>query len=468
MTLINGSADGIQIDGANTAGNTVAACYVGINSNGTGAAPNAYSGISLTNGSHNNTIGGPTSRLRNVISGNTNSGIYFNDATSNTVLGNFIGTDRTGKIAVPNGYAGVDADLGAISNTIGGTTVTARNVISGNPVGVVVAGAGVSQNVIAGNFIGTNAAGTSALPNTGDGITIFAGAQQNTVGGSASGAKNVISGNGGNGVTIADSGTTGNLVAANFIGTNAAGTAALANASDGIGIFNGAQSNTIGGTTSAPRNVISGNGFDGVAIADSGTNLNTIAGNFLGLDAAGSSAIPNGFRGVTMFGGPQSNIVGGTTPRAANTISGNTFEGIALFDTATTHNSFRQNSVHDNGDVGIRLSTSGGGTPSDLQAAPHLTSAVIGGSNITIRGSLTSTPNTRFTVEFFSSLTPDPSGFGEGETFLGSAQVRTNGSGSASFSKALSVTVPTGYAISSTATSPLGSTSEFSNDVTAQ
>ena len=169
-----------------------------------------------------------------------------------------------------------------------------------------------------------------------------------------------------------------------------------------------------------------------------------------------------------MSGGPQSNTVGGTAAGAANTIANNTYEGIALFDTGTTYNSFRQNSIHDNGDVGIRLSTSGGGTPNDLQAAPHLTSAVIGGSNITIRGSLTSTPNTKFTVECFSSPTADPSGFGEGQTFLGSAQVRTNGSGSASFGKVLPVTVPTGYAISSTATSPLGSTSEFSNDVTAQ
>ena len=159
--------------------------------------------------------------------------------------------------------------------------------------------------------------------------------------------------------------------------------------------------------------------------------------------------------------------MGGTIAAAGNTISGNTYEGIDLFDTRTTDNSFRQNSIHDNSDLGICLSTDNGGTPNDLQAAPHLVSAVIGTGNITIRGSLISTANTIFTLEFFASPAADPSGFGEGQTFIGNTQVRTNSSGSANINKLLSVSVQSGYAISATATSPLGSTSEFSNDVTA-
>jgi hypothetical protein len=467
MSFINGSSDGIEIDGPNSTGNTVVGCYVGLNSNGSAVAPNAYAGIGFSNGAHNNIIGGTTSALRNVISGNLVSGIYVNNATANVVLGNYLGTDRTGGVAVPNGYAGVWLDVGSVSNTIGGTTAGTRNVLSGNSVGVSITATGVGQNVIAGNYIGVNATGTAALPNSGDGVSIFVGAQQNTIGGSVSGAKNVISGNGGNGVTISDSGTTGNVVTANFIGINAAGTAALPNAFNGVGIYNGAQSNTIGGTTVSKRNVVSGNTYDGISLADSGTNLNNVQGNVIGLNAAGTGAIPNGFRGVTMANGAQSNTVGGTIAGAGNTISGNTYEGIDLFDTGTTHNSFRQNSIHDNGDLGIRLSTDNGGTPNDLQAAPHLLSAVIGTGNITIRGSLTSTPNTIFTVEFFANSTADPSGFGEGQTFLGTTQVRTNASGTGNINKVLSVTVQSGYAVSSTATSPLGSTSEFSNDVTA-
>jgi len=82
--------------------------------------------------------------------------------------------------------------------------------------------------------------------------------------------------------------------------------------------------------------------------------------------------------------------------------------------------------------------------------------------------SLTSTHRTTFTVEFFANPTGDPSGSGEGQTILGNTQVRTNASGTANINQLLSVTVQSGYAISSTATSPLGSTSEFSNDVTVQ
>jgi hypothetical protein len=192
-----------------------------------------------------------------------------------------------------------------------------------------------------------------------------------------------------------------------------------------------------------------------------------VEGNFIGLNAAGTSTIANGFRGVTMANGAQANVVGGTLTGAGNTISGNTYEGIDLFDTGTTHNSFRQNSIHDNGDLGIRLSTDNGGMPNDLQPAPNLLSAVIGAGNITIHGTLTSTPRTTFTVEFFSSPTVDPSGFGEGQILLGKAQVRTNASGAANINMVLSATVQSGYAISSTATSPLGSTSQFSNDVRA-
>jgi titin len=466
ITVMNCSADGIQIKGSGVTGNIIAGCYVGTNSTGTAAATNAFAGISITDGAHGNTIGGTTTTFRNVISGNTGIGIYFANATGNFVSGNYIGTDRKGAVALPNGYAGVDLELAATSNTIGGTTAGSRNLISGNPMGVVVIGAGTNLNLIRGNYIGTNAAGTGPLPNNGDGILIFGGAQQNTVGGAVNGSGNVISANNGDGVTIADPGTNGNVVAGNLIGTNGAGTTALANASDGVGIFNGAQSNTVGGTKVRARNVISGNGGDGITLADSGTNLNTILGNFIGLNSAGTSAIANGFRGITMFGGPQANVVGGTVTGAGNVISGNTFEGITLFDTATTHNSFRRNSIYNNGDLGISLSTSGGGTPNDLQAAPSLSSATLVSGNVTINGSLTSTPSRQFQIEFFASPMPDPSGFGEGQSFLGTLSVTTNTSGKVSFSTSLPTTAPVGYVISATATNPAGSTSEFSNAVT--
>src|SRR5262249_50295704 len=153
----------------------------------------------------------------------------------------------------------------------------------------------------------------------------------NTVGGTAAGAGNVISGNTQQGVLIENSGTTGVLVAGNFIGTNATGTSAIANGTEGIQIDSGASGNTIGGLTATPGtgagNVISGNTQDGVYIE--GSNSNTIAGNLVGTNAAGTGAIPNGGVGV-IVSDSTGNTVGGTTDTARNIISGNASDGIEV------------------------------------------------------------------------------------------------------------------------------------------
>src|SRR4029077_4175841 len=95
----------------------------------------------------------------------------------------------------------------------------------------------------------------------------------------------------------------------------------------------GAQMNTVGGLTSGARNIISGNGANGVEISnpgDNGTNNNTVLGNYIGTDVTGTIAKPNGGAGVSIFGGARSNTIGGTTPAARNIISGNNFQGIAV------------------------------------------------------------------------------------------------------------------------------------------
>src|SRR5207244_1384210 len=105
----------------------------------------------------------------------------------------------------------------------------------------------------------TNAAGTAALANGGDGVIIGHGAANNTVGGAVAGARNVISGNGGDGVAIQDAFTTGNLVQGNFIGTDINGGNAVGNG-NGVAISGSAANNMVGGTVAGTRNVISGNG----------------------------------------------------------------------------------------------------------------------------------------------------------------------------------------------------------------
>jgi hypothetical protein len=204
-------------------------------------------------------------------------GINLRTNGGNTIQANWIGDvedanddlGTNGDPWLPNTNDGVFVD-GTSGNHIGGTTVEARNVISGNGgmgsspgYGVTISGASASGNVVEGNYIGTNASGTLDRGNTEAGVYINGG-PTNTVGGitlttpdgPCTGACNVISGTNGGGVQIAGTGATGNLVAGNFIGTTADGLAARGNSGNGVYI-NGAPGNTIGGTSAAARNVIS-------------------------------------------------------------------------------------------------------------------------------------------------------------------------------------------------------------------
>ena len=287
------------------------------------------------------TIGGTAVGAGNLISGNTVIGVFIDGstATANLVAGNYIGTDIAGKMAVANLQGVLIAD-GASNNTIGGLTTTpgtgAGNVISGNTdSGVVMTVAntnvGPIGNRVEGNLIGTDEQGMNALGNGADGVFIDAGASGNTIGGTVAGAGNVISGNAHDGIEIDGTGTADNTVAGNFVGTNAAGTAPVANGTGpqltpngdaGIEIEPGASANTIGGTTSAARNLISGNGSYGIAI-DFYTSANVVEGNYIGTDFTGNAALGThvGYMGVLVQG--QYNTIGGTASGAGNVIAGN-------------------------------------------------------------------------------------------------------------------------------------------------
>src|SRR5207249_2693994 len=130
--------------------------------------------------------------------------------------------------------------------------------------GVFIGDMGTSGNVVAGNFIGTDATGTGPLANGGNGVYVFTGATNNVIG--SAGGANVISGNAYNGVVITGAGTSGNTVAGNLIGTAAGGTQPLGNTGDGVFVLDGANGNTIGGTGVGAGNTIAGNGARGVEI----------------------------------------------------------------------------------------------------------------------------------------------------------------------------------------------------------
>ena len=252
-------------------------------------------------------------------------GIYAFNAGGNVIVGNFIGTDATGERAVLNSANGVLID-GSSNNTIGGTAVGARNVISGNIGAGVSIDPGATNNVVLGNFIGTDATGERAVPNSANGVLID-GSSNNTIGGTAVGARNVISGNTGAGVSI-DPGATNNVVPGNFIGTDATGEQAVPNRAAGV-LIGESSNNTIGGTAVGARNVISDNIGAGVSFGLGATNNvvqgNVISGNIGAGVYFGLGATNNVVQGNVTSG----NIGGGVSgPGAANNVvQGNLIPG---------------------------------------------------------------------------------------------------------------------------------------------
>lgn len=161
--FLNWNAIYLRING----GNTIEGCFIGTDVTGTVVLSN-FDGI-LVDNAPDNLIGGTTAGARNLISGNTNIGIRFHNsnATGNQVMGNLIGTDISGTAALSNMFSGMLISDGATNNTIGGTTSDARNIISGNGTngspqgGIIIAGTGSTGNHILGNFIGTDISGTA-------------------------------------------------------------------------------------------------------------------------------------------------------------------------------------------------------------------------------------------------------------------------------------------------------------------
>jgi hypothetical protein len=499
--------------------NLIQANYLGIAADGATARQNTR-GIVLNNSS-NNVIGGTSAATRNVISGN-GSGIDI-VGSANLVQGNFIGTNATGTVGVPQGTGVSIFNLSPVistENLIGGTAAGAGNLISGNQTGISV---NTDGTTIQGNLIGTDIAGTSKVPNTNGIVAIGLNI---LVGGPYSGARNVISGNSGNGVYLRGS---GNKLQGNYVGTDITGIKALGNT--GSGVLAG-ENALIGGTTPEERNIISANGsFGNVALGynNSGASA-TVRGNYIGTDVTGTRAL-GGVAGVNIIS--QGNIIGGTAAGAGNVISGNGVgiqletnsgpgvgnviqanliglnaqatdplpniqQGIAIsaasnntiggtennagntiaFNGASaisnligTGNTIRGNSIFSNNGLAIDLGANGV-TPNDvndadtgpnqLQNFPLITTVLSSANSTTIQGTLNSKPNTTFQIDFYSNAAVNPIGNGDGAQFVGTTPVNTDGNGNATINATFPVGLSTGRVITATATDPNGNTSEFS------
>ncbi len=538
--LSGNSQGGMGLKGAGVDSNVIQGNLIGTDASGRVALGNTLSGITIIGG-NSNVVGGTTMAARNIISANKLAGVYITtNSVGNLVQGNFIGVDATGANALGNAVDGVSIG-GTSSNTIGGTVAGAGNVISGNAGhGIEILYAVATGNLIQGNYIGTNVTGQSAVANHLCGVHIQS--QENTIGGSASGAGNLISGNWEHGIFLdgINASVASNLVQGNFIGTAAGGTNGLGNGLAGIVTYGTAPGNTIGGTTTGAGNLISANGDAGIYLMTSGAG-NLIQGNRIGTDVTGTLALGNTFEGIYLNCAP-SNTIGGVVAGAGNVISGNHTRGVLLTNASwnviqanligtaidgvnnlgnawyavectnasnnliggtnygagnclafsqlnggygcsgarirggSTNDAILCNAIFSNLGLGIDLGTYGvnANIPCDtssgdnmLQNYPVLTQA-ISGASLVVRGTLNSRPNARFLLQFFANPSCGSPSFpnnGQGQFYLGQTNIETGNNCNASFVANLPAQVPAGYVITATATDRANNTSEFSGCV---
>lgn len=263
--------------------NQVVGNYIGINSAGSDTIKNANGILISATSSHN--ILGPG----NIVSGNKHNGIILVSQTcdSNRVIGNFIGTDATGEVALGNGDHGIYIE-DAGYNVIGGDEAHERNIISGNKEnGVYITRAAAQGNVIQGNYIGVNASGNGTLPNGTHGIYLVHDAGHTLIGGENPGEGNLISGNAGEGIMLENSNA--NQIHGNFIGTDATGALDLGNGGNGLFFYGTSCYNIIGG-----NNVIANNQQNGIHVQSGDADFNQITQNRVYRNAAGGIRLGSG------------------------------------------------------------------------------------------------------------------------------------------------------------------------------
>jgi hypothetical protein len=348
-------------------------------------------------------VGSGGSAVRGLVVNRGNyAGIRVSGANGFQIDGNFIGTDPTGEIAHGNTDYGIYLTDGALNVTIGGTAPAARNLISGNGFDGIYFYFVNGGNLVQGNLVGTDATGGNAIAGAQTGIETGGPATAVTIGGTTPGSRNVVSGNGGYGIRF-HAGT--NLaVTGNFVGTDVTGTAPLGNGN--YGIFAESNNVTIGGAAAGAGNVVSANAADGMSI--NGASI-TIQGNLVGTDLTGQFALGNGNRGIVLYGANA--LVGGTAPGEANTVAHNVNAGIAVLGNGATGNAIRGNSIFANGTIGIDLAADGvtANDALDADTGPNLrqnypiviSATPMVPSGTHVLGTFDSAPSTTYTLDFF-------------------------------------------------------------------
>lgn len=474
-------------------------------------------------------VTGGASTLRGLIVNRfTDAGLVLRTpGGGSTIEGCFVGTDA-GRLsgASPAMPYGIVVE-GSGQNRIGGTTTTARNVIGGNGVGLRITGAAATDNVVEGSHVGLAANGLTAIGNTSRGIVVDSGARRTRIGSATTtGGRNVVSqnwagANVGVGLELIGATTQENTVVGNYFGTDASGVQRRQN---GAGIvIDQAVNNTIGGTTAAERNVISGNDVN-VVVRSVGGAANRILGNWIGPNALDTGVVSGNGTGILVTLTFSPTQIGSLEPGGGNVIVSHSSSGIFLTGNARgqriegnqiglrpngtsiagnlLHGVFIQGSdnlvagnlIAHNGQAGVAIGSGSGNTvrdnriysngglavdlaplqavnandggdgdsgPNDLQNFPVLDAAVPIGAT-TAGGTLASTANTTFTIRVYLNPACDPSGHGEATQPIGAVETTTDASGVAVFSVPLTEPVPPGQVLAATASASNGSTSELS------
>lgn len=455
--LISGNTGPGATPNAGDANWTIQGNFIGLAVDGINAIPNSSGGagegaISLDNSS-GHVVGGSAPGAINVISGNTSYGIAPDNAPNTHIIGNYIGTDWTGTIAVPN-IVGIILGNNGPGTVIGGSMPAERNIISGNTLSGIISGITTGALQVSGNYIGLNKSGTAPVPN-GTGVLV---ADSSIIGGSVAN-RNVISGNSLFNVSIQglQTASSGARVSGNYIGTNASGdidSAITAVQGEGVRVSGDTTGNLIGGEVG---NVIAGNRGAGVSVRS------------LTITQFGVTANPtkNAILGNQIYG----NQSGGPLTGASGL-------GIDLYKATVNTLSFPADLGADSY-VGLGVNANDIGDPdagpNGYINFPVLNSVVQSGTQATVNFSLDAadSPTSQYRVEFFANDAADASGHGEGQAYLGSTTISNGNNQQTSISLPNSINL-TGKSISATTTaidattgSGYGATSEFSMSIKA-
>jgi hypothetical protein len=443
MNLISGNnRDGVRIAGSETMSNTISYNLIGLNGDYEDGLANNWYGVTITNSASYNRIG-----PQNLISGNGLGGvrIYGSGTVSNTLTYNAIGVGLDGQTAIPNSGQGVIIQAGASYNLVGGMFHFEGNWIAGNAQdGVRIDGVNSRYNHVLGNQIGVDITGGVAIPNHQNGVRVSGGASYNSIGGGMPGDGNLISGNILDGIHIDAVGSASdsehNEILNNIIGVNLTATAAIPN-NVGIHLLDGASYTLIGGDLRYGSNLVAGNTYQGIFLEGDDTQNNEIRGNFIGIHPIDFTDLGNGAEGILIDNEAKMNFAGPSNVIAYNGYASDTC-GVVINGFLTYDNTLSRNSIFANDIRGICLSND-----ANMEIDPPvITSAELG--SITVLGN--ACPSCE--VELFNS----PDNERQGRYYIGSAHANAGGN--------FTITVPhiTYPYLTATTTDASGNTSEFS------